>query len=81
MRTFTIDHRVTGLEGERCGYTQSVPGDMSMTCRFTPEGRTEMAELILEMERGNLSGGTGQQSVLTRECEVRDRDGNVLPWG
>ncbi|MBX3429152.1 MAG: hypothetical protein KF779_06200 [Hyphomonadaceae bacterium] len=79
--TFMIEHRITGMDGETCGYTQSMPGDMSMRCRFTPGGRSEMADLIVEMQRGNFSGGTGQQNVLTRECEVRDRDGNVLPWG
>ncbi len=81
VRSFQIDHRVAGPEGDRCAYTQTVPGDMLMTCRFTAEGRAEMAGLIRQMERGDLSGGTGRESVLTRECEVRDRDGTPLPWG
>jgi hypothetical protein len=81
VATFTIEHRVTGLDGAHCGYTQTVPGDMLMSCRFTADGRSEMAELITEMVRGNLSGGTGRESVVTRECEVRDRDGTLLPWG
>ncbi|MEZ5960813.1 MAG: hypothetical protein R3C30_10380 [Hyphomonadaceae bacterium] len=81
MRSFQIDHRVSGLEGDRCAYTQTMPGDMLMTCRFTPEGRAEMAGQIREMERGNLSGGTGRDSAMTRECEVRDSNGVVIPWG
>lgn len=81
MRSFQIEHRVVGLEGDRCAYSQTMPGDMLMTCRFTPEGRGEMAGLIRQMERGNLSGGTGQQNAMTRECEVRDSTGAVIPWG
>ncbi len=81
MRSFQIEHRVVGLVGDRCAYSQTMPGDMLMTCRFTPEGRGEMAGLIRQMERGNLSGGTGQQNAMTRECEVRDSSGAVIPWG
>jgi len=81
MRSFLIDHRVAGSEGDRCVYTQTVPGNMLMACRLTPEGRMELAGLIREMERGNFSGGTGRQSAMTRECEVRDSDGVVIPWG
>lgn len=81
MRSFQIEHRVVGLVGDRCAYSQTMPGDMLMTCRFTPEGRGEMAGLIRQMERGNLSGGTGQQNAMTRECEVRDSTGAVIPWG
>lgn len=81
MRSFQIEHRVVGPDGDRCAYSQTMPGDMLMTCRFTPEGRTEMAGLIGEMERGNLSGGTGRESAMTRECQVRDSNGDVIPWG
>lgn len=81
MRSSQIEHRVAGPEGDRCVYTQTMPGDMLMTCRFTPEGRTEMSGLIREMERGNFSGGTGRQSAMTRECEVQDSNGAVIPWG
>ncbi|MEZ5958372.1 MAG: hypothetical protein R3C27_14300 [Hyphomonadaceae bacterium] len=81
MRAFQIEHRVAGPEGDRCVYSQTMPGDMLMTCRFSAEGRAEMAGLVREMERGNLSGGTGQQNAMTRECEVRDSNGAVIPWG
>lgn len=81
MRSFQIEHRVAGPDGVRCAYSQTMPGDMLMTCRFTLEGRAEMAGLIREMERGNLSGGTGRESAMTRECEVRDSKGEVIPWG
>jgi hypothetical protein len=81
VRSFTMEHRVAGPDGDRCGYTQRMPGDMSMSCRLSEEGRNEMAAQVEEMARGNLSGGTGRQNAMTRECEVRDSSGTVVPWG
>ena len=81
VRSFTIEHRVVGPDGDRCGYSQTMPGEMTMTCRFTEAGRAEMAAQVEAMERGSLSGGTGQQSAMTRDCEVRDSSGSVVPWG
>lgn len=78
--SFIIEHRVMGSDGAVCAYSQSMPSDMSMSCRFSPEGRAEMAHVIEEMERGNLSGGTGRQSAMTRECTVHDSSGGIVPW-
>jgi hypothetical protein len=86
---FTIEHRITGLEAAECAYTQSVPGDMAMTCRFSETGRSEMAS---QME-GMLSGGQRsfsfsfstsdppQDTAMTRECILRDHSGAAIPWG
>lgn len=77
---FEISHRVEGLLGEACAYRQSMPAEMSMSCQLSAAGREEMAHLVEEMAQGRMSGGTGRDTVTTRECQVRDRSGAVIPW-
>lgn len=83
MRGFQITHRVIGADGEACAYTQTMPGDMTMSCRFSEDGRVEMAASIEEMlTTGAMSGSTSAPAnAMTRECEIRGRDGAVIPWG
>jgi hypothetical protein len=82
MRSFTITHTVSGPDEAACAYTQSMPGDMVMSCRFSEAGRAEFALEVEEMLAGRMSGSTSAPaSATTRECEVRDRNGNLVPWG
>ncbi|MEZ6023834.1 MAG: hypothetical protein R3C16_10585 [Hyphomonadaceae bacterium] len=84
--TFTIEHRIAGMEDGACAYTQTVPGDMTMRCRFSEAGRSEFAEEINAMVSGrqttfSFSTSDPQDTVVTRECVVLDAAGREIPWG
>lgn len=82
LRNFMITHAVAGPDGEACGYSQTMPGEMAMACRFSEAGRSEYAGVVEEMLAGRMSGATSApESAMTRECEIRDRNGAVVPWG
>lgn len=86
---FTIEHRVTGVEDGACAYTQSVPGDMHMSCRFSERGRMEVAEQMQDMLSGRQTNFSfsfstsdpAQDTALTRECALLDSNGDVVSWG
>ena len=84
---FTIEHRITGIEDNACVYTQSMPGEMTMACRLSESGRDELATDMEEFQRtGELSFSFSTEdptpeTAMTRECQIRDRDGNIIPWG
>lgn len=84
--SFAIEHRISGPEADACAYSQSMPGDMLMTCRYSEAGRSEAASLMDDMFSGrqtsfSFSTSEPQDNAMTRECVVRDRDGAVIPWG
>ncbi|MGE0047112.1 MAG: hypothetical protein AB7J28_09670 [Hyphomonadaceae bacterium] len=85
MRNFTIEHRVTGEESGACAYAQTMPGNMTMQCRFSAEGRAELAAQLREAAQSqSFSFSTRDpeaENYLTRECEIRDQAGRVIPWG
>lgn len=39
---FTIDYKVHGLEGGKCKFTQTMPGNEIQTCHFTSEQRGDI---------------------------------------
>lgn len=81
VRGFTIEHSVSGLDGDACGYRQSMPGGMHMECRLSESGRAGLAREFREMAQGRMSGSTGEQDAWTRECEIVTADGKRLPVG
>lgn len=89
VSSFTIEHRVVGRDGEACAYTQSVPGDMAMSCQLSEAGRSDLASQLDDLLSGSQSSFSfrfstadpPQDNTMTRECVLRDRGGNVIPWG
>ena len=76
MRGFTIEHEVTGAgEDGRCAYSQTMPGNMRMECRFDEANRAGFADQLREQAHGRLSGGTGQQPPWASDCEIVMADG------
>lgn len=69
---FQIEHRLRC--DEACLYTQTMPADMTMWCRFSEAGRAEFATVLEAKENGAAPG------VVLRECEVRDRNGAMVPF-
>jgi len=78
---FVIEHAVSGIDGEHCGYSQTMPGNMQMQCRLSDSGRNALAAEFREMAAGRMSGGTGEQPDWTRECEIVTADGKRMPMG
>lgn len=78
---FVVEHAVSGIDGEHCGYSQTMPGGMRMECRLSESGRNALAVEFREMAAGRMSGGTGEQPAWTQECEVVTADGKRMPLG
>ncbi|HEX5694217.1 MAG TPA: hypothetical protein VFY00_06325 [Arenimonas sp.] len=76
---FVIEHQISGLEDGRCNYSQSMPGNMRMECKFSDAGRNAMALEFREMAAGRMSGGTGEQPAWTQDCEIITADGKRMP--
>src|SRR5688572_25036572 len=79
VKGFVIEHRITGESGDVCGYTQTMPGGMTMDCRLSADGRAALAAEFRELAEGRMSGGTGSPPGWTRECEIVTRDGKRMP--
>lgn len=81
MPAFTIEHTVTGLNDELCGYKQTMPSDMQMFCAFDEETRTAYAE---ELEQWAISGRaagslSGPQPAWATACEIETASGERMP--
>lgn len=81
MRSFTIEHAITGGNDEACLYSQTMPGGMHMECRLSQAGRRGLATEFREQAQGRMSGGTGEQPAWTSECEIVGKDGKRTPMG
>lgn len=81
MKSFTIEHAITGESDGHCAYSQTMPGEMHMACRLTADGRAGLAEEFREQARGRMSGSTKSQPAWTRECEIVTKDGKRTPMG
>ncbi len=81
MKGFTIEHTIRGEVDGACGYTQSMPGGMTMECALSDAGREGLAEEFRQQAEGRLSGGTSRQPGWTRECEIVDNAGKRSPMG
>jgi hypothetical protein len=83
VRPFMVMHTVKGDEKGRCRYDQTMPGEMTMECAFSEDGRKAMAEEIRTLAGGTtLHGSTkGPQPAWTKECEIVTKDGKRMPFG
>jgi hypothetical protein len=81
MKSFVIEHAVTGEKGAACSYSQTMPGKMTMECAFTPAGRKAMAADIRATAAGGpMRGGTSQaQPEWAKECELVTASGARSP--
>ncbi|GGA73994.1 hypothetical protein GCM10011521_10220 [Arenimonas soli] len=78
VRDFVIEHTVSGMDGELCGYSQTMPGDMRMACELDEPARVGLAAEFRELAEGRMSGGTGEQPAWTGSCEVITADGESI---
>jgi hypothetical protein len=81
MRSFVIEHTVTGEKDAACMYSQTMPGKMTMECAFSPKGRALMAtEIRASAAGGPMRGGTSQaQPEWAKECELVTASGARSP--
>jgi hypothetical protein len=81
MKSFVIEHTVTGDKDATCGYVQTMPGKMTMECKFTASGRKLMAaELRASVAGGPMRGGTSMaQPEWAKECEIVTASGTRSP--
>jgi len=81
MKSFVIEHTVTGDTDAACGYVQTMPGKMTMECKFTASGRKQMAaELRASVAGGPMRGGTSMaQPEWAKECEIVTASGARSP--
>ena len=78
VRGFVIEHSISGMDDELCGYSQTMPGDMRMECKLDEPGRAGLAAEFRELAEGRMSGGTGEQPAWTGSCEVLTPDGKRM---
>jgi len=83
VRPFFVVHTVHGEKDGRCRYDQTMPGDMTMECAFTPEGRKAMVEEIRKLAGDAILQGStkGPQPAWTKDCEIVTKDGTRTPFG
>lgn len=81
MKSFVIEHRISGEAAGKCGYSQSMPGKMTMICALGADGRTALAADLKAMAAGGaMSGGTAQkQPAWMSECEIQLPNGTKIP--
>jgi hypothetical protein len=79
VKGFTIEHAIAVETDGRCGYRQTMPGEMRMECRLSVDGRAGLAAEFREQAEGRMSGGTGAQPAWTSECEIVTKDGKRMP--
>ena len=72
-------HTITAETEGKCGYSQTMPGAMTMDCKLSTQGRAALATEFRELAEGRMSGGTGAQPSWTRECEIVTQDGKRMP--
>lgn len=73
-RGFVAEHRFRCDDNAPCIYTRTLPGNLTVWCRFSQEGREAFAASVEAQANGPISG------AAARECEVRDGEGAVVPW-
>ena len=78
VRDFVIEHSISGMDDQLCGYSQTMPGDMRMECKLDEPGRAGLAAEFRELAEGRMSGGTGEQPAWTGGCEVLTPDGKRM---
>lgn len=78
VRDFVIEHRLSGMDEDHCGYSQTMPGDMRMECKLDEPARVGLAAEFRELAEGRMSGGTGEQPAWTGSCEVVTADGKRM---
>jgi hypothetical protein len=71
---FAAEHRFRCDDAQACTYTQTMPDERTLWCRFTEAGRAEFAA-NLDASAPNPIGPS-----VARECEVRDRSGAIIPF-
>jgi len=83
MASFVVDHTILGEENGACGYTQTMPGKMTMVCALTPSGRKQLAADMKVMTSGGaMRAGTSQlQPGWFKECQIELPNGNRVPAG
>lgn len=81
MRSFTVEHSITGLGATGCDYRQTMPGRMTMVCALSPAGRKAMAtEMSVYAKGGSMSGSTSAaKPVWWNECQLELPDGKRQP--
>lgn len=77
MRSFIVEHTISGLQENGCGYTQTMPGNMKIVCTLSPEGRKALAsEMSPYVKGGTISGSTAAAlPTWWRECQLETADG------
>ena len=83
MKSFTIEHAITGVREGRCDYSQTMPGGMRMVCAFDDASRDAYAdELERTAKTGAMSGSSkGPQPTWNKACEIETKDGKRMPMG
>jgi len=81
MTSFVVEHSVVGETDGTCGYRQTMPGNMTMVCALTPDGRKALAADLGAMAAGGaLRGGTTRAPpVWMSECQIELQNGTRLP--
>jgi len=81
VRPFFVVHTVHGEKEGRCRYDQTMPGDMTMECAFSEEGRTAMAEQIRELAGDAMLRGSTKDAppAWAKDCEIVTKDGKRMP--
>lgn len=77
MKSFTVEHTISGLQEAGCGYTQTMPGNMKIVCALSPEGRKALAsEMSVYVKGGTIAGSTAAPlPTWWRECQLETADG------
>jgi hypothetical protein len=81
MRSFTVEHTITGLNADACDYRQTMPGKMAMVCALSPAGRKAIAaEISVYAKGGAMSGSTSAaKPTWWSECQLEIPDGKRQP--
>ena len=81
MRDFIIEHTVTKEDAGLCDYRQTMPGDMTMICALSEEGRKQLATEMRNMaEGGSMRGSTSAAPAQwMTECEIETASGQRSP--
>jgi hypothetical protein len=81
MRSFTVEHTISGPGTGGCNYRQTMPGKMAMVCALSPEGRKAMAaEIGVYAKGGPMSGSTSAaKPTWWSECQLEMPDGKRQP--
>jgi len=83
MKSFIVEHQISGATKDRCAYSQTMPGRMKMICALSGDGRKALGTDLRAMAAGSsLKGSTsGPAPVWMKECEIEMPDGKRIPAG